>query len=272
MTQQDPASIVISFGKYKGSTVEELLARDPSYAQWLLGQSWLAQRFAELHAAILTRGSTPDDSPEHNAIQARFTEPLFRHAFLLAACPDELRRSQEWDHRRTREWREEPLESARRSAARAADRIAEYSSALRKGWNRYFENELSAAQADQAAALAKIPGLEAVAAQPLPRMVSAVRFEDRGVDVRLAWTFADIPTTSDFGHQVNIEIKPSLGDDYPTVMRQMARTRSTLLLIDTYTGRAVPLPQLRDMFQANGVTLITLREVEAELPTARSAA
>src|SRR5579863_4808679 len=78
----DPSAIILPFGKHKGKTVAELLAIDPQYADWVVAQGWVAQRFAELHAAILSRGAGADDTPEHNALQARFLDPLFRVATL----------------------------------------------------------------------------------------------------------------------------------------------------------------------------------------------
>ena len=69
--RKDPSAIVLPFGKYRGKTVAELLATDPSYAEWVSAQSWVAERFAELHSAIVTRGAGGgDETPEHNALQA----------------------------------------------------------------------------------------------------------------------------------------------------------------------------------------------------------
>jgi hypothetical protein len=48
MTEEtrSPSAIVLPFGKHKGSTVAELLVRDPAYAEWIVGQGWVAERFA----------------------------------------------------------------------------------------------------------------------------------------------------------------------------------------------------------------------------------
>ena len=86
----DPSAIVIPFGKHKGKTVAELLATDPAYADWVTAQGWVAERFAELHAAILTRGAGTDDTPEHNAIQARFLDDAFRFALLRITSGEEI--------------------------------------------------------------------------------------------------------------------------------------------------------------------------------------
>ena len=82
---RDPSALVLTFGKHKGATVAELVDREPDYARWLAAQGWVAERFAELHAAILSRGAPTDDTPEHNALQARFIDHDFRVAFLQAA-------------------------------------------------------------------------------------------------------------------------------------------------------------------------------------------
>jgi uncharacterized protein (DUF3820 family) len=86
----EPSAIVLPFGKHKGKTVAELLVADEEYANWIAAQGWVAERFAELHAAILSRGAGIDDSPEHNALQARFLEPEFRLALLRILKKSEI--------------------------------------------------------------------------------------------------------------------------------------------------------------------------------------
>lgn len=85
-TPADPSAIVVPIGKYKGATVAELLVRDPAYVEWITSQGWFAQRFAEVHAAIISRGAGTDDTPEHNQLQARFMEPEFRTAAPAVGC------------------------------------------------------------------------------------------------------------------------------------------------------------------------------------------
>ena len=97
---KEPSAIIIPFGKHKGATVAELLAKDPAYADWITAQGWVAERFAELHAAILSRGAGTDDTPEHNAIQVRFLDPVFRAAFLTTVAdrwlPNAKREAEKW--------------------------------------------------------------------------------------------------------------------------------------------------------------------------------
>jgi hypothetical protein len=186
---------IIPFGKYQGQTIGEVLVRDPQYADWLASQAWFAQRFAELHAAILSRGAASEDTPEHNAIQARFLDASFRIAFLGLV---------DWRPK----WR--------------CDR---------------------------------------------PVWPDKVSFELHGIDVVLHASH-DRPsrwlTLEQCGPYPTIEIKPSLGDDYPAVMRQMQRLSAKYLVVDQVSA-SLPLETIRAMFAANGQRLVTLAEIEAEL-------
>lgn len=228
MKSKDNAAIVIPFGKHKGKTVAELLARDPSYAEWITNQNWVAERFAELHAAILTRGANPDDSPEHNAIQARFLDEEFAVAAVMAAWPGRV--EEIWNNHL--HW----LDHATRFDTDRAQAKAVYEQALLKR----------------------------------PRLRTRVQFELSGIDAVIHIGFGYQPSQNEPGVLASaIEIKPALGDDFPSVMRQMARLRATTLVVGSYTGSAVPEPVLRQMFAANGISMISVRDIEAELPNAR---
>lgn len=203
---KNPSAVVLTFGKHKGSTVAELLARDPAYAEWIVNQGWVAERFAELHAAIMARGAAPDDSPEHNQIQGRFLDRQFCLAFLKAADP-----------------------------------VLEYSTTRFGEWFASLAEKTT--------------------------FKTQVSFEDRGIDVKL-WFGSD----AHLHHgkwsaeaMIGIEIKPSLGDDFPSVMRQMSLLGCRYLVVAEYTGRGVSSLQLREMFQANGITIIFMREIESEV-------
>ena len=50
---RDTAGVVVPFGKHRGATVaEQLLEKDPAYADWLLAQGWLAERFRSEAASM----------------------------------------------------------------------------------------------------------------------------------------------------------------------------------------------------------------------------
>jgi hypothetical protein len=93
---------------------------------------------------------------------------------------------------------------------------------------------------------------------------TSVDFEYRGVDVRLDARFQK------GGEQfridvLGVEIKPSVGDDYPSVMRQMKRLGAGILVAGTWTGRGVSEPQMRAMFEASGIKVVFVQEIEERL-------
>ncbi|RKZ05047.1 hypothetical protein DRQ21_00805 [Candidatus Fermentibacteria bacterium] len=46
---------IFTFGKYRGTLVEDTVARDPDYIRWLLKQKWLPEEHPDLYHTILTK-------------------------------------------------------------------------------------------------------------------------------------------------------------------------------------------------------------------------
>ena len=64
---------IVPFGKYKGQPVE-VLAADTEYCEWLTAQSWFKTRYLNVYNTVINYGAEPQDSPEHNQMQARFLD------------------------------------------------------------------------------------------------------------------------------------------------------------------------------------------------------
>jgi hypothetical protein len=253
MTKTDPSAVVVPFGKHKGATVAELLTKDPQYAEWVIAQGWVAERFAELHAAIATRGAASDDSPEHNAIQVRFLDETFRVSALLALRRPRLF-SQAVAKRKDLAWREyESVYAIKRKLE-----LSSYHTA--KEIQAELASQLEAAEA----------ALEAVLLRPV-HLFTEVAFEIRGIDVIVGWDFSQDQTTTRRGaeNECKIEIKPTMGDDFPSVMRQMGRLGSRNLVLGSFSGASVSEPDMRRMFQANGIEVASVRDIDAEMANAR---
>jgi hypothetical protein len=90
MGEPTPKGEVVPFGKYKGQPVEVLLA-DEGYRDWLMSQDWFRNRFGNIYQTIINYGAEPQETPEHNEMQASFLddEQCFRLARLLSR-PEEL--------------------------------------------------------------------------------------------------------------------------------------------------------------------------------------
>ena len=230
----DPSAIIIPFGKHKGKTVSELLATDQPYADWVTAQGWVAERFAELHAAIVTRGAGTDDTPEHNALQARFLDEPFRSVILSSL-----------------------LDITKTTSFEALRHTAEYERDLfetpKVGWER-----IAAPRAAEAKAV-----LDAIERDELA-VTSRVEFEVRGLDAVISYGVTIGPRKC-LSDKIGVEIKPTIGDDYPSVMRQMGRLGARILVVGNYTGRGVSEPQMVEMFKASGFRVLFLQEIEEAL-------
>jgi uncharacterized protein (DUF3820 family) len=84
----DDAPKIIPFGKYRGRLLDEVLADDPAYLQWLAGQDWFRAKFNILHQVIINRGAEPEETPDHNAMQVKFLDDDFCLRFLNAVKPN----------------------------------------------------------------------------------------------------------------------------------------------------------------------------------------
>lgn len=198
-------SNIVPFGKHKGKTVEEIIIMDPQYADWALAQAWFLEKFAQL-AAEFKKHSLSQDTPQHNAMQARFLDEDIQRQFAK--------------------------------------------------FMKYHGAEFKS---------------------------MAVEFEYFGVDVAVhfdRFVTSDGGTLSDAQH-VFVELKPSIGDDYPSVIRQVLGFRfsrrsfdgrqrifplsemGTLCVVyDEYTGTTVNEKQMRAMMKHSGIECFPWHELE----------
>lgn len=87
---------LVPFGKYKGQPVEQL-RNDPEYVEWLLAQPWFAQRFGGIRTLIINNFKEPDETPEHNELQARFLDDDYARRVAFKAFPNRLETARHWE-------------------------------------------------------------------------------------------------------------------------------------------------------------------------------
>jgi hypothetical protein len=82
-----PENDLVPFGKYTGQPVDMLLA-DASYVDWLRSQpgvmEMLQRRSPTVFNILMVGAPKMEDTPEHNALQAKFLEESFQYAFIEA--------------------------------------------------------------------------------------------------------------------------------------------------------------------------------------------
>ncbi len=78
---------VVPFGKYKGQPAETLAA-DRDYCEWLLTQPWFTDKYHDVYNIVVNYGAEPQDSPEHNQMQAQFLEDEWCFALADLLYPE----------------------------------------------------------------------------------------------------------------------------------------------------------------------------------------
>lgn len=225
-------SDIVPFGKHRGKPVEALLDDRP-YLEWLLAQSWFKEKFGNVYNIVINNGQEPGETPEHNAMQIRFLEEEYRLKFAAAAHGSKIFRFTRSDV--------------------AKEKLEEIEKEER--WRDYGLK----------------PAHNKLITAPAPV------FERDGIDVAfrvrtgIGLTCTYRPTAwpdVEFNCEFAIEIKPTVGDDYPVVLRQIQRNKSRYLLIRSYSGVGATREQFVQFFDSQYIKVIFEADVDAViLPT-----
>lgn len=226
MTDSDKPSNIVPFGKYKGRPIEEVLIDDPSYLQWLSGQDWFRAKFTFLHQTIINRGTESEETPEHNALQVLFLDDELCQKIVDLVRPGLFKQARpQWD------------------------RCLHYDD-----WRTIPYPEMPT----NVSAKFELRGVDVVvgiSGEGIERYLVACRDRD---SERWRLIFEDDAC-------VKIEIKPSIGDDYPAVLRQMRANHSNVLLVRDYCGRGATRQQFIKTFAAASIDVVFLCDLEREL-------
>ncbi len=224
-------SDLVTFGKHKGKPIE-VLASDRSYVEWLLAQDWFAGRQPREYTFIINNFQAPEDTPEHNQLQALFLDDNFCVRFSRLLSP---RHFDDVFH--------ETIFGP-----------------------RFYANEKSKINHE-------------IRGETIGRIhVGDRRFEHNGIDVsfRIDVEFLTCFTKKGYedewtrleesswrrSEDYKIEIKPSVGDDYPNVLRQMKSLHCNVLLVGRFTGTGVNCSQFVQFFENEGLRVVFLDELQ----------
>lgn len=260
----------VPFGKYKGRPVADMLA-DADYMTWLEAQPWFRQRYAGLVANRDAEAASR--TPVHNRLQASFLDAGFCRAFVEVASPEAYREAMGKLPNRDRDTTITEL-------AKATGYSDEQIAWLREG-NRGSVEERIAGYERQISALGSV--LREISDPFSALYIPVLRdvrpaFEVKGCDVCLYWEvrwnaihldtrrIASIERyeSSETG-EIRIEVKPTVADEYPAVLRQMARNKSSILFLEEYCGEGVTEDQFRRIFAASNKDVVFKRDVDVRL-------
>jgi len=280
-------SNIVPFGRYKGQPVADMLA-DAEYMAWVEAQPWFRARY--MHLLSQRDIEAANRTPVHNRLQTLFLDQNYQHAFMQAVSED---------YRKTlRQGADAKGDASERATKRIATlnlRIAEcekflaehplnftniYGKTSNKPSNEWERNAQASASDDCRKQIAIINDF-LKSYQDLDIRVEhefSVRFESEGADVYLSW-FGSYPylvyrdwenarnsetviTKTSTRDSARIEIKPTVADEYPAILRQMKRNQSDFLFVDDYQGEGATELQFVKIFAASHKAVIFKRNVD----------
>lgn len=240
---------IIPFGRHKGKPIE-VLATDKQYMDWLLSQSWFKENHLTLYNVVINNFRENFDTPEHNKIQIKFLkkEQMLKLAFKI--IPNLF---------------EENSETINKAINRILDKTEDRE-------NEYFIRSL------------KYPEKENQFGLYTNRILSFSKPDFERVDVAYTiWQGLRFIYDNRYGgvsefchqkvHSFKIEIKPTISDDFPAVLRQMKasmpveksdwqRNRYYILLVGNYTGTSATKEQFIAYFETQGYYVVFEEEIE----------
>jgi hypothetical protein len=221
----DQAGNIVPFGKYKGQPLAAMMA-DRQYCEWLASQGWFAEKYQPIYQIVVMGAPEPQDTPAHNRLQALFLDDGFCERFVCECGfrrEDAPLKSVSYDHG-WREWRE------------SKEILTQATGPLK------FRREFEVGRAQ----------IDVVLDVSYRQTGTAVKQDSRRsrfgeADVIKPGEVFEFDVVGD-GEHYRIEIKPSLGDDFPTVLRQARAKGCNTVVFETFAATTVTLEQIRAMF------------------------
>jgi hypothetical protein len=242
---------IVPFGKYKGQPMD-VLAQDAPYCEWLAEQEWFRSRYPAIHTLIINDFGQPEETPEHNALQALFVDKDFCARFvfhILGGQPHvyEIALKKKTDRIVALErWL-----AGYSTQAHAGDPCIGY-----QGDRRVYLSELKQEFQDLTEAQS-------------PEIRTDVEFESHGADVFISYKIYMGPLHCLSG-EARVECKPSVGDDYPAVLRQMfsppyySEQSKSILSIGPcgYAGAGATFEQVKAIFKSRRIDIVLQEQIQ----------
>lgn len=286
--KKDSLPVVVPFGKYKGQTAEAM-RHDKQYVEWLTSQEWFPQKHPNLYTLIINNFGEPSETPEHNQMQVKFLEETFQLKLSYFLLGNKLF---EFDQAYFDNLMVKFIDLLRAGVQR---KINEFKKRLnepsRFDFNLYnkekYDQDISKVQNKISDIKQKFIELDNQAML----FFDKVEFEKHGVDVLYSVSYGLCSAYEGFltdfvskeelqkhglprewNHcnrsvRLSIELKPIVGDDFPSVLRQMKANRSRILVIGSYTGVGATRQQFIDFFNSQHIQVVFESDIDKlELP------
>ena len=258
-------SELIPFGKYKGQPVEvwRRISSMPSGSRRSRGFGISLRGSIPLllisFRSRVRRRSMPSETPEHNALQVLFLDDQFCARFFGVLKQDwqpdlvtALRKNVEAERQSVIKGTHERYnKTLRQECERALERYAGSIEWGIKFWRAFEEESVDVRLSCSICTRSKLPEYQ-----------DSYSYTASHVNEGSVW--AECWVVSDLRlHEIKVEIKPAVGDEYPAVLRQMRGNRSNVLFTERYIGTRASEKQFVETFKMSGMRVVFRHEVEA---------
>jgi hypothetical protein len=250
---------IIPFGQYKGQEID-LLVNDQNfrnYCDWAINQPNIKEKYPAFCQIVVNNFSPPQDTPEHNILQNRFLDNNFCLA-LGKLC----------------NWKLMKKNSCIRNLNSAISKALKMSDNNDYEWKRKNEKieELKSKKEFVNESVFEIDGIDYWDAD-IPFFEIKTIFEQDGWDVIIQADDSacrdDCEAFNDCYINLNkiaVEIKPSVGDDYPAILRQMKMTRIhpdyQCLIYENFNAIGATIDQFKSVFESSGFKVFSFADIE----------
>jgi hypothetical protein len=259
-------STIIPFGKYKGQTLEAI-QHDKQYLDWLQAQDWFRQRYQQLNTVIINNFQQPAETPEHNRLQAMFLKDFFLEKLLnrfieKKICPasKEVKLNLKGFKHTVHGLKNNYLSCTPSLRPLVAPDILSgnekftYKPNAAKNKMEYYSDCQDKLSIPFSLRYAELTEFTTSYQKRYTVKNMGVIFEADDADVVLI-----LPGTMG---RCKFELKPSFGDDYPAILRQMSASKSNYLLAEEFTGTTVSLSEVKKMFWTKGIAILLTSDLD----------
>lgn len=248
---------IIPFGKYKGQPID-VLQSDKQYADWLMQQDWFREKYPQFNTIIINNFNAPQDSPEHNKLASLFLNDefcinLFKFCNSHVTSKHSITKTTYYTpgiYEKNIECDVINIEDNGYSIKRTFE-AKEGSDVLIEITKTYILHY-------------KIPNKYNTLYSKFEKYFSWSKVHREFRHIK-QMTDILIETTKEH-YEVStaaVEIKPVVGDDYPTVIRQCRAQKSSVLFIGEFKSSVISINDLRKMFP--DIQIVLLSDINTEV-------
>jgi uncharacterized protein (DUF3820 family) len=224
---------IVPFGKYKDQPIE-VLQSDKQYLDWLLAQGWFKDRYHDLFTIVINNFQEPSDTPEHNAMHVKFLNDDYVYRLLSPVV-------------------------GFTKPGRVASKKFECD-----GWDVFVV--LSNITTKEHEQLVKTTE-ELSGCGSLPKAIgdnwackdAVIANEKNNAEIDMLWKAVKVAG-------VYLELKPTVSDDFPAILRQMKATkmaqarqcdiRKMVLLVGEYNGKGATRDEFVAFMKNEGIVVL----------------